>query len=167
MTERDVNYAKVLLALHLPEEVISETKQLLNESDELLAALSNLSIKKQEKEAIIDRLFNKDIASFLKVLCKNHYIEKIEDIFKAYDELILESKNMMSATLSYVTKPSEAQIEGFKQMICKKYNKVDVLLQLKEEKSLIGGFILKVGDTEYDKSLKGKITHLQKTLLWR
>ena len=167
MTERDVNYAKVLLELKLPEESIRETRILLNESNELLTALSNPSVKKREKIAVIDRLFNKEMRSFIKVLCDNAYIQNIEEIFKAYDKLALERKNMISATLSYVTKPSETQIEGIKQMICKKYNKVDVLLHLREEKSLMGGFVLKVEDTEYDKSLKGRIFDLQKTLLWR
>lgn len=167
MTERDVNYAKVLLQLDVSRKSLGHARALLNQGNELLVALSNPSVKKKEKEAVIDRLFDKEIGNFIKVLCENEYIEHSEAIFKAYDKLVLESKNMMSATLCYVTKPSEAQIQGIKQMICKKYNKVDVLLHLKEEKDLIGGFVLKVEDTEYDKSLKGRILDLQKTLLWR
>ncbi|MBE6024897.1 MAG: ATP synthase F1 subunit delta [Cellulosilyticum sp.] len=167
MTERDVNYAKVLQELHLSEESISEARALFQESRELLMALSNPAIKKKEKEAVINRIFCEEIRSFIKVLCDNRYIENIEAIFKAYDLLVLEKSDRISATLSYVTKPSEDQIKGIKQMICKKYNKVDVLLQLNEDKSLMGGFVLKVEDTEYDKSLKGKILDLQKTLLWR
>lgn len=167
MTQRDVNYGKVLFEMGVSKESINHARTLLNENHELLSALSNPVIKKSEKAAVIDRLFDKEIAGFLKVLCENAYIENIEEVFKAYDELVLESKNMICATLRYVTKPSDAQLEGIKQMICKKYNKVDVLLQLEEDASLMGGFVLKVEDTEYDKSVKGKLLHLQKTLLWR
>lgn len=167
MTERDMNYGRVLFELGVSKESIDRTKALVSESKELVDALSNPVVKKSEKEAVIDRLFDKEMGGFLKVLCENAYIDHLEEIFEAYEEIVLESKNMIRATLRYVTKPSDAQIEGFKQMICKKYNKVDVLLQLKEDQSLIGGFVLKVEDTEYDKSIKGRIFDLQKTLLWR
>lgn len=167
MTERDVNYAKVLLQMDVSRACLEHARALLTKSTELLVALSNPSVKKKEKEAVIERLFEQEICNFIKVLCENQYVEHSEAIFKAYDELVLESKNMISATLCYVTKPSESQIQGIKQMICKKYNTVDVLLHLKEEKDLIGGFVLKVEDTEYDKSLRGQIIDLQKTLLWR
>ncbi|MFU0828355.1 MAG: hypothetical protein ACFWTJ_12655 [Lachnoclostridium sp.] len=40
-------------------------------------------------------------------------------------------------------------------------------MELKEDPSLIGGFVLKVGNTEYDKSIKGTLDELQKTLVRR
>ena len=43
-------------------------------------------------------------------------------------------------------------------------NKMD---QTKEEKDLIGGFVLKVGDHVYDNSLSGKMRKLQQKLTWR
>ena len=52
-------------------------------------------------------------------------------------------------------------------MICRKYHKTGVNLQLKEDPSLIGGFILTVGDDVYDRSVKASITKLQNSLVRR
>lgn len=40
-------------------------------------------------------------------------------------------------------------------------------MELKEDKSLVGGFILRVEDQEFDYSLKGRINALQQKLIWR
>lgn len=167
MIQLDANYGKVLFNLALPDEVISRAKNILLNSTELLAALDNPSIKAKEKHAVIDKLFDDEMRAFLKVVCDNGYISHIAEIFIAYDDLVLESKNMIRATLSFVTKLNEAQIIGIKNMICKKYRKEDVLLELKEDPTLIGGFILNIGDMEYDRSVKGKLLDMQKRLLWR
>ena len=58
-------------------------------------------------------------------------------------------------------------IEQVKEMICKKYNKAGVELDLIEDPSLIGGMVLKVNDTEYDKSIKGTLDEMQKSLVRR
>lgn len=167
MIQLDANYGKVLFQLSLSTESVDGMKELLLNHKELLTALDNPSIKAKEKHAVIDKLFEPEVRNFLKVLCDNGYISHIAEIFTSYDDLLLESKNMIRATLSFVTKPSDAQLIGIKNMICKKYNKEDVLLELKEDPSLIGGFILNVGDVEYDKSVKGKLLDMQKRLLWR
>ncbi|MBU3804833.1 MAG: ATP synthase F1 subunit delta [Candidatus Cellulosilyticum pullistercoris] len=167
MTQLDANYGKVLFQLRPSTEVIGRMKELLLNHKELLAALDNPSIKAKEKHAVIDKLFDPEVKNFLKVLCDNNYVSHIGEILIAYDDLVLESKNMIRATLSFVTKPSDAQLTGIKDMICKKYNKEGVLLDLKEDPSLVGGFILNVGDVEYDRSVKGKLLDMQKRLLWR
>lgn len=167
MIQLDANYGKVLFQLSLSTESVDSMKELLLNHKELLTALDNPSIKAKEKRAVIDKLFEPEVRNFLKVLCDSGYISHIAEILTSYDDLVLESKNMIRATLSFVTKPSDAQLTGIKNMICKKYNKEDVLLELKEDSSLIGGFILNVGDVEYDKSIKGKLLDMQKRLLWR
>ena len=162
-----MNYAKVLFELKVDEEIVAVSKEILLKNTELVEALENPTIKREQKHAVIEKLFDKAICSFLKLLCDHNMIEHVADIFEAYEEISLENKKMIKAKFSFVTRPSEAQIQGIKQMICKKYNKKDVLLQLKEDASLVGGFVLKVGDIEYDRSIKGKLLDLQKTLSWR
>ena len=167
MIQLDANYGKVLFQLGLPTESIEHMRELLLNHKELLEALDNPSVKTKEKHKVINRLFESEIRNFVKVLCDHGYISRIKEVLISYDDLVLESKQTIRATLSYVTKPSEEQLARIKDMICKKYDKKDVFLELKEDTTLIGGFMLKVGDMEYDKSVKGKLLDLQKRLLWR
>ena len=167
MIQLDANYGKVLFELSLSDEVLNETRELLKNHKELLTVLDHPGVKAKEKHVVIDRLFRSEVGNFLKVLCDNGHVSHITEIFRAYEDLVLESKNMIRATLSFVSMPSEAQLVGIKDTICKKYKKEDVLLELKESPNLIGGFILNVGDIEYDRSIKGKLLDMQKRLLWR
>lgn len=167
MIELTMNYAVVLFELKISHEIIYETKQIFLENRELLNAFSNPSIKQNEKHSVIDAIFHKEIRNFLKVLSDNNKIDLIVNIIDAYDDVVLQSKNILKATLTYVTMPDENQINKIKEFVRDKYNKADVLLRFKEDSLLLGGFILTVGDIEYDKSIVGTLTSLRKTFAWR
>lgn len=167
ITWQVVNYAKVLFTLEASEFSIQKTKQIFNENSELIRALDNPMIDKKEKDAVIEAIFDQDICNFVKLLCDNHNIDLINDILEAYETMELDSKNIIQAKLTYAAKLMDEEIEQIKAMICKKYNKMGVSLELKEDATLIGGYVLKIGDTEYDKSIQGALVELQKTLVGR
>ena len=130
------NYAKVLFSLGLKEDMVKQTQQIFLTNHELTDALDNPIIKEKDKEAVIDRIFEKDIRGFLKVLCDNQCISILDKIFEAYETLVLDSKNILTAKLSYVTRPEEAELGQIKDMLCDKYRKTGVILSLKEDTSL-------------------------------
>lgn len=167
ITRRAENYGKVLFSLSPSEESIQQSKQILSENCELIKVLDNPVINKQEKEAVIDSLFEKEICNFMKVLCENKCIRIANMIFEAYETIVLASENIIKAKLSYVTRPDDSELGQIKDMISNKYKRIRVELELQEDTSLIGGFVLIIGDTEYDKSIKGTLFELQKTLARR
>ena len=61
----------------------------------------------------------------------------------------------------------EETAEKFRKMLCKKYGANDAALEIIEDKSLIVGYRLVVGDTEYDKSAAGVVKALRKKLVCR
>jgi len=167
ITQQSKNYAKILLSLQIKEEIVVKSKEILFNSNELMQALGNPAINKKEKEAVIDKIFDKEITSFIKVLTNNKLIGTFAEIIDAYEDLLLEQKNILKAKLTYTVKLDEKQLEEIKAMLCQKYNKSGVYLELEEDPSLIGGFVLYTGNTEYDKSIKGALSELQKTLIRR
>lgn len=162
------NCAKILIDLNIAESDIKATQEILGDkSNEVLEVLSNPSVKFDEKEGIIDKLFPISMQSFLKVMCQNDYIEGIDRIFSSYDNQILNIKGIINATLFYVTKPSDDIIKSYEEMLKKKYNSQGAVIKLVEDKSLIGGYKLQVGDRIYDKTIKGTIKAMQKKLARR
>lgn len=164
ITIQAFNYGKVLYSLHVNEEVINNTKNLIKHNNYLIEVLANPTIKVNEKESVIRKIFHKDIEPFIKLLCEYNRILMINDIFDAYDNFILEKQGIIRAKLYYVTKPEEDEITQIKDMVCKNLNKEGVYLELVEDKTLIGGFVLCVGNTEYNRSIKGSLLELQRTL---
>ena len=67
----------------------------------------------------------------------------------------------IEAELVYVTAPSESQVAKMKTFVQKKTGAKSVSIKLTEDKSLGGGFILKVGSKEYDWSTAGRVKQFQ------
>lgn len=167
ITYRAANYANVLFSMGFTEESIHESAEILLKNKELMGVLENPSIKESQKVAVINSIFPKEIQGFLKVLCANQCIDIADMIFDEYDTILLNSKNIIKAKLSYVTRPDETELEQIKDMICNKYKKAGVSLELATDASLIGGYTLSIGDTIFDKSIKGTLEELEKTLARR
>lgn len=159
------NYAKVLFDLAVPKEYIGETKRLCRECPELVAALASPVVSRKEKHAVIEKVIPGPVQSFFKVVSDNGEADSVFDIFESYDELVLDKKEVATAVFSYVTKPDEKRLTDIKNMICRKYHKTGVELRLRKDPSLIGGFVLTVGDDVYDRSVKASIAKLQNSLV--
>ncbi|MDD3173556.1 MAG: ATP synthase F1 subunit delta [Herbinix sp.] len=167
ISQRAVNYAKILYSLKLKDESVRSAKELLLNNSDLMNILENPVIKKQEKDSVIEVLFEKEIGSYLKVICENQGMDIFTEVMDAYEEIVFEHNDMIKARLAYAIKPDDEELEQIKNMIRDKYKKTEVFLELEEEASLIGGFVLYVGDIEYDKSIKGALSEMQKTLIRR
>ncbi|WP_367567152.1 ATP synthase F1 subunit delta [Lacrimispora sp.] len=167
MTQAAINYGQVLYELSIPEEAVEEAALILKTVPQLKEALCSPVIGKNSRRRIIDRVFPAEIRNFLKVLADHQSMDLAEDIFKAWQARVCEQKGILEASLFYVTEPEEEQIREIKAMLCKKYGKKDVRLCLIQDLSLIGGFILRVGDVETDWSLKGRFRQLEQKIMRR
>ena len=105
--------------------------------------------------------------NFLKVTCKYQKIGSIYEILEAYGDYSRKQKGVLKAVLTYVTKPEEAQKEKMEDFLRREFGAKEVILTLREDKSLIGGFILSAGDKEFDWSLRGRYNNLRQKLTRR
>lgn len=167
ISESAYTYAKILFSRNIKAQAIQQMTQLLTDFEVLTEVLSNPCVKRQEKESVIDALFDKEITSFLKVLCENQVLPLFSQIMEAYEALVLEDKNILKAKFTYAIKPDDKELEVIKKMLIEKYKKAGVELMIEQDDSLIGGYILTVGNTEYNKSIKGALSQMQKALIGR
>ena len=154
MTETSINYAKALYGLSVPGEAICETGKIFKNTPEIGKMLENPLVSLKEKEQVIERIFPQEMKSFLKVTCKYQKIDRIGEILEAYD-------------LLYVTRPAEEQENKMKDFLRSQFSAREVELTLTEDKSLVGGFVLRAGDREYDWSLIGRYKKLKQKLTRR
>lgn len=161
MTGLPENYARVLFEMNTEKDDIETARSLLTESDELREALISPIVTKADKRKVIDMLFPVSVRNFVKVMSDNGCVEYSEHIFEAYDALARERDNVVLAEFIYVTAPDEEQIEKLKKKIAKDHGKQNVELRLVEDRSIIGGFILKIGDLVLDRSVKTSIRRLR------
>ena len=63
----------------------------------------------------------------------------------------------------------EEVVEAVQEMngLCRELNARQVVLHVQPDKSLIGGFIIRIGDLEIDQSILGSMNCLKEKLIWR
>ena len=91
----------------------------------------------------------------------------MEDIFKAYHDYACEQEGILAASLSYVTEPTEEQIEKIKDLLKEKYGRRQVELKLIQDTGLLGGFLIRVGSVATDWSMRGRLRQLEQILARR
>lgn len=161
------NCARALFSLNIPKAGVSEAEAIWNGSDELREALCCPAVGLGEKYSVTDKLFPRSITAFIKVMCVFGHISQLSDIFKAYRKLDLKERGIVEATLFCADRPDGETAEKFRKMLCRKYGANDAALEITEDKSLIIGYKLVVGDTEYDKSAAGAVKALRRKLVSR
>lgn len=170
MTEIARTYATVLYELGIPETMTGEIVRLFRENPEFPKVLASPVVPMKSKYAVIEKVFREPefsalMVRFLKKACDAGCIGQIDEIAAERDAYALCMEGILEAELHYVTMPGAAQITGMKQFLCRKYNKKDVNIRLVNQPDLVGGFVLKAGDTEYDYSLKGQLNKLRQAVV--
>ena len=89
MTNLTQDYGKLLFQLNYPTEMVENFYNILNGSDELLTALDNPTVTKAVKHNIIDKIFDKEVSSFVKCLCDNGRITVMQRFTKYIKNLLM------------------------------------------------------------------------------
>lgn len=165
MTQLAINYGIALYELHIPKEEFDTQRKILHETEELMACLISPIVSLKAKHNVIDKIFTGKFKNFLKKLCDNNSMSYIEEILEAYDLHENEVIGKLEGELCYVTPPTEAQLQEIKAFLCKKYNKKSVELQMKQTPELLGGFVIRTGNYEFDWSYAGRLKALQQKLV--
>lgn len=165
MTQQAINYGIALYELNIPEEELTAQRNLLWETKELTESLASPVVSLKAKHAVIDRIFTGKFKNFLKKLCDYNSVDYLEEILQAYDLYRNQIEGKLQGELLFVTPPTESQLEQIKGFLCKKYNKKQIELKMQQAPELIGGFIIRTGNYEYDWSYAGRLKALQQKLI--
>ena len=162
MTQEALNYASDLRKTDIPKEMLTQVKEILEAVPQVRVDFENPAVAVEKKHLVIERVFPKEIRNFMKILCDNNDFALFDEIVTAYDELDKEPESgEKKAELTYVTAPDEEQLAGIRKFLNKEFGSEDMEIEMKEDKSLRSGFILRVGTKEYDWSEQGRIDQLK------
>lgn len=166
MIQTAIDYAQMLLNLSVSKEVIKQTTDIFTALPEIKIDFSNPVISVEKKHAVIEKVFPKEIRDFLKLLCDNESFDLLDEILAAYKDLGKDDRDILPVIIQYVTLPDDAQLAKIKEFLAKKFNKEinQMDIELKEKPELIGGFIIRVGNQEYDWSMQGRLNQMKQKI---
>lgn len=166
-------YAKALLDLGLEEKALERLQEEMKRLDEtfkaepiLLTYLGLREAKLEKKKNILGGLqkallLSPWIQSFLNLLLKRGRLQFFPIIAQVFEELVREEGNRVVAKISVA---ETAGVENLKEELKKALEKLTgkkVDFEIKEDRRLIGGLQIAIGDTIYDASLAGQLEKIK------
>ena len=166
MTQTVIDYAKEMKKLSVTPDDVKKTADILEALQQLSEDFSNPVLPLEKKHKEIDMIFPQAIRDFLKLLCDKNDFSLYGEITQAYkDEMrAVETTPSLRAEIKYVVPPTDEQLSKIKAFLKEKYNADEVDMTLKEDKELLGGFIIRAENEEYDWSMRGRLSKIDNHL---
>ena len=164
MVQAVEKYAKMALEMGVTREAIEQSLDIFQSAPQLMETFSNPAVGLAGKHNVIDKVFPQPIRNFLKLLCDNDDIERFSEVCKAYKALDPQGRNKIKVRLRYVTPPDEEQLEQIRRFAERKAGTQRIEFITEQDETLSGGFILTVGNQEFDWSTQGRIRQMAEKL---
>ena len=161
------NTASALLEADVAHDDIREITDIWNNSEELRSTMLSSTVTDEEKERIADRAFSPAGAACIKMLLHKGALNELPAVVREYEKLKLKQQGAVVCQLYCAQKPSEELTAQFREVIRKKLGCNEVVLDIRIDPSLIGGYVLNADGKTYDKSVKNALKGLQKDLAKR
>jgi len=146
-------------------EDLKRFSSVVQDNANLREVLFNPVFERDEKKAVVGEILKMiglaDIsANFLKLLVDKGRISLLDEIMSAYQQLMDEVLHMARVSVKTAYPLSDelaAQIKKTMEGLTKK----QVEMVIEQDPSLIGGIVVKVGDTLYDGSVKAQLNKIR------
>lgn len=165
-------YSKSLIDLASEQKALDPIKndieqfiQVCKANTQLQAVLRNPIISHDKKIAILNSLFGKSvhpvILSFFKIMINKGRGELLYPTAKEFINEYNYRKGIINATVVSAAPLSPENRKRIEEVV-KKATNGQVVLDAKVNPDLIGGFVLKVGDKQFDTTISGALNKLKK-----
>ena len=151
----------------LYEEVLA-VKTALDETPQLMSALTSPNVESPAKQAILSATFegkvSDDMYGFLSIVLKKSRQEYLDEIFEYFIAMYKEHKKIGIVSVSTPFAFSDLKkIEIEKKLLqTTGYKSLEVHYEVDE--SLIGGMVIRIKDRVVDSSVKTRLKQLEKSL---
>ena len=172
MNRAALRYAKAALNLAQQQnkaDKINQDMQLIEntiaENKELQSFLNNPVFKAEDKLKSFDAIFGDKIdeitKGIIKLLVKNKRLTLLPFVAKQFQNLFKKAQNVATAVVTTAVPLTDALKKKVLEKIKNETNK-EISLENVIDNSIIGGFVLQIGDKQIDASILGKLNNLSR-----
>ena len=170
-----IRYSKALFDLALEKKLIDEVRTDLKmiqnicyENEEFYQSLDNPLIEEKTKSTILKDLFEKSINpltyKFLQLLSRKRRSGILLEIIDYYIQRVMEYEGILSCTLISSLPIEVDQTDKIKKRIEEMTGK-KVIFNHQIDKTVMGGFIVKIKDTVIDLSINTQLVKMRSRLV--
>jgi F-type H+-transporting ATPase subunit delta len=168
-------YAKALLEIGREDgkyedygNELGSVAGMLAQSPDLAAALANPGFPFEQRKGLLNAVLAKVtlsamVTNFFRLLMDRGRIKEVSGIFTVYQHLLDEVKGITRAQVISAASLNEADVSRLMATL-KKLAGREVVVEVKEDPSLIGGVVARIGDLVLDGSVKTQLVGIKASL---
>lgn len=132
------------------------------------AVLDSPIVKTSDKKNVTEKLFADKLSpltmSFIKLMLSNKRENYLPHIARNFKSLYKKNQGILSAEIVVKESLNKSQTELFRNLL-KKTFKAEIELEEKINPDILGGFILRVEDEQFDASVSSDLARIKRQLL--
>lgn len=169
-------YAKSLLDLSIEKNILDKVNtdmvqlsEICAESKDLVSVLNNPTINAVKKSEVFTAIFKGKMESvsldFIQLITKNSRESLLPVIAQSFTKLYKEHNNILDVELISAIALDDAAKSKILDKVKTKFDGATIQLTERIDASILGGFIVKIGDKQIDASVASQLTNLKSILL--
>ena len=175
MKSASLQYANALAEIALEQgaaeparKQLAEFASMYEESTELRNFLGSPAVDRETKHAVIEKLgarvgASRIIRNFLFVLIDNGRTHNLPEILTTFERVLQERQGVAEAEVASARELNESQKSGLLKTLQKVTGK-KIQAKYTLEPQLLGGAVVRIGDTIYDGSVRKQLDQLRARL---
>ena len=149
-------------------EDLADIVKTIEASGELQDFLDNPVIGEDQANAVFDGLFGSKVeeitSRFLKFLNAKGRREIIPEIYEQFDKMFMKARKLEKAHVIAAREMTQDQLDRLKEKL-EKQHQTQIQLSTEIRPELLGGFIVEIGDTVMNLSVKNQLENLRKNII--
>ena len=149
------------------EEQLILVKNIIHDHKDLKRVLQNPRINKDDKKAILEKIFskevNQEVVNVLKILVDNNRESLVADLQEAFTTIANEYRGIVDVTVTTASPLNKNDEQKIAEAFGKLYNK-KLRIQSQVDPKVIGGVLVRVGNRLYDGTLLGKLSRFSQEM---
>jgi F-type H+-transporting ATPase subunit delta len=157
-------------AADVVEQLDSLVADVFDPTPKFEEALNSPLIDHEDRETIIDNVFANRahplVLNLLKVLSLNDRIALIRSVARHARRMFDESQNRVAVNVRVAREANSATIEQVRQGVARAFG-IEPQLEVSVDPDILGGIMLRIGDTVYDGSIRTALERSRRQMLDR
>lgn len=168
MRTLEARYAMALFQLTHDEEGLRRGVESLTGDETLWQALNNPCISREEKDKVLCRLLEGEVGpallNFFRLVCRRERFALLPAIEREYHLLALKAEGGAQAVYRCAREPEQGDLEKIGEALRKRHGLSKVEFHVVVDPELMGGFMVQLEGVTYDKSVRGMLRAMRRSL---
>lgn len=145
-------------------EVLNQVMELYKNDNEFKTFITHPLIELDEKKEALNKIFknvDENILNIIFYILDKKRIDSIRNITAEYLKIYYEKNQILDVEATFAVEPTNAQKDKLIKNLEKKTGK-KIQLVVKVDKSILGGGIIRIGDTVIDGSIRKELENIKR-----